>query len=335
MKQKIIALTLSTAIAFSSVGVASADTQKYVVTDHGWVTVYSSPSTSVGSLGRLQLGEKAALISKYNSYWYKISFNGQTGYITTSTTYTKLVEETATPTPSEPPTVTVNANVNFRTGPSTSSSIIALAKPGEVLTFVEQTNSSWIKVIRNGVTGWVSSSYVTVKGVQPSPNPDPTPTPTPTPDPTPTPTPDPKPPVTDNSVAARQEKVVQTALSLQNQVKYVNWKYRQEDHAPYATDCSGFTYLAYRLADVGVLLINRAPIPQSTVGQKVEWGQFQKGDLIFTRNSTSGNEVGHVGIYIGDGKMIHNANSTNNVIISNINTSYYKDRFVVARRVIQ
>ncbi|WP_282942675.1 C40 family peptidase [Paenibacillus sp. RC67] len=332
MKKQIIAITLSSAIAFSSFGVAFAENQKYVITDHGWVTVYSSPSTSGANLGRLQLGEKAVLISKYNSYWYKISFNGQTGYITTSATYTKLVEETTAPTPEQKPTVKVNANVNFRTGPSTDSKIISLAKPGEVLTFVEQTNSSWIKVIRDGVTGWVSSSYVTVVGAQPAPDPDPTPTPPVNPNPTPTPDPTPAP---GNSIAARQEKVVQMALSLQNQVKYVNWKNRQEDHAPYATDCSGFTYLAYRLADVGVLLINRAPIPQSTVGQKVEWGQFQKGDLIFTRNSTSGNEVGHVGIYIGDGKMIHNANSSSNVIISNINTSYYKDRFVVARRVIQ
>ncbi|MFE5323123.1 C40 family peptidase [Paenibacillus sp. NPDC056579] len=140
------------------------------------------------------------------------------------------------------------------------------------------------------------------------------------------------------SVSAKRDKVVQTALKLKNQVQYVNWKQRQEAHAPYKTDCSGFTYLVYKLANIDVNLVNRDDDDQAKVGQKVAWGQFQKGDLIFTWNSSSKNksDVGHVGIYIGDGKMIHNANGKNDVVISNIYSgSYYKDRFVVARRVIK
>lgn len=137
---------------------------------------------------------------------------------------------------------------------------------------------------------------------------------------------------------AKRNKVVQTALSLKGQVQYVHWTQRQENHAPYKTDCSGFTYLVYKQANIGVYLINKDDDSQATVGQKIEWGKFEKGDLIFFWNggSKNKNDVGHVGIYIGDGKMIHNANGKSDVILTNIyNNSSYKERFVVARRVIK
>lgn len=140
------------------------------------------------------------------------------------------------------------------------------------------------------------------------------------------------------SVQDRRNKVVRTAISLTNKVDYVHWTDRQERFAPYKTDCSGFTYLAYRLANVGVRLVNRDDDDQAKVGTRVAWGKFVKGDLIFTWNSGSKNrkDVGHVGIYIGNGKMIHNAGFKNDVIISNIYRSdYYKNRFIVARRVIK
>src|SRR4029453_1543884 len=110
-----------------------------------------------------------------------------------------------------------------------------------------------------------------------------------------------------SSVEAKRNKVVQTALSLQNKLDYVNRKNRQETRAPYKTDCSGFTYLSYRLANVGVKLVNKDEDDQAKVGQKVSWGNLKKGDLVFFwLNSKNKKDVGHVGIYIGDGKMIHN-----------------------------
>lgn len=140
------------------------------------------------------------------------------------------------------------------------------------------------------------------------------------------------------SVDAKRDKVVQTALSLQNRVQYVNWTQRQESHAPYKTDCSGYTSLVYRLANIGVTLVNRDDDAQAKVGRKIGWGQFQKGDLIFFGNMGSSHslrDVGHVGIYIGNGKMIHNLNSKYDVKITDIyHNSYYKNRFMLARRVI-
>ena len=46
-------------------------------------------------------------------------------------------------------------------------------------------------------------------------------------------------------------------------------------------------------------------------------------------------KVDHVGIYIGNGQMIHSPRTGETVKIVNINVSYWQQRFVTARRVIQ
>lgn len=65
----------------------------YVVTVKGWVSLKSVASSSSSTIGRLELGQKAELVKKANSYWYQVKVNGQTAYITTSTTYTKTITE--------------------------------------------------------------------------------------------------------------------------------------------------------------------------------------------------------------------------------------------------
>lgn len=57
------------------------------------------------------------------------------------------------------------------------------------------------------------------------------------------------------------------------------------------------------------------------------------GDLLFFKITNA--PVGHVGIYIGNNKMIHAAYGVKKVMITDINEAYYKSRYVVARRVIK
>ena len=44
--------------------------------------------------------------------------------------------------------------------------------------------------------------------------------------------------------------------------------------------------------------------------------------------------VNHVGIYIGDGKMIHSPKTGDVVKVANITTSYWQSRFVTGKRMI-
>lgn len=76
------------------------------------------------------------------------------------------------------------------------------------------------------------------------------------------------------------------------------------------TDCSGFTSYIYK--DFGYSL-SRTPGGQySTNGRSVSYDEIQPGDIICYGKS----KCTHVGLYIGDGQIIHSANSRKGVIIS-------------------
>ena len=98
---------------------------------------------------------------------------------------------------------------------------------------------------------------------------------------------------------------------------------------PNTFDCSGFTSWLYR--QVGVS-IPRTSAEQSRHGTLVSKSDLQVGDLLFF--NTNGKGVSHVGLYVGNGQMIHAANSKKGVRYDDINSSYYKSRFVNARRVV-
>ncbi|MFJ7304906.1 NlpC/P60 family protein [Streptomyces sp. NPDC099088] len=69
---------------------------------------------------------------------------------------------------------------------------------------------------------------------------------------------------------------------------------------PNAFDCSGLTQAAYRSAGVS---LPRTTYAQINAGQRVSRSELQPGDLVFFYSGIS-----HVGIYVGDGRMIHAPN---------------------------
>jgi cell wall-associated NlpC family hydrolase len=74
---------------------------------------------------------------------------------------------------------------------------------------------------------------------------------------------------------------------------------------PNAFDCSGLTQFAYAAAGIRLPHSSRM---QSTVGTPVARANLQPGDLVFFYSP-----VGHVGIYIGNGLMVH-APTTGSVV---------------------
>lgn len=66
---------------------------------------------------------------------------------------------------------------------------------------------------------------------------------------------------------------------------------------PDAFDCSGLTQAAYRAAGVS---LPRTTYGQIDAGRRVSRTELQPGDLVFFYSGIS-----HVGLYVGDGQMIH------------------------------
>lgn len=95
-------------------------------------------------------------------------------------------------------------------------------------------------------------------------------------------------------------------------------------------DCSGLTYSLY-LNHLNIKL-NRSSRDQARNGIEVKKADLIPGDLVFFR--TSGKNIGHVGLYIGDGNMIHASSGRKKVMITGLEETYYKQRYVTSRRII-
>lgn len=93
---------------------------------------------------------------------------------------------------------------------------------------------------------------------------------------------------------------------------------------PDAFDCSGFTQYVYRNA-LGIGL-SRTTYTQVNEGKPVSRDQLQPGDLVFTNGPASA--PGHVGIYVGNGQMIHAARPGVGVVVGPIYS------FTTARRIL-
>lgn len=96
-------------------------------------------------------------------------------------------------------------------------------------------------------------------------------------------------------------------------------------------DCSGLSYGVFR--DKLGINLPRSSSEQSQAGKTVAKADLIPGDLLFFKTTSA--TVGHVGIYIGDDLMIHASTGQRRVIITDINSAYYKARYVTSKRIIE
>jgi cell wall-associated NlpC family hydrolase len=100
-----------------------------------------------------------------------------------------------------------------------------------------------------------------------------------------------------------------------------------------ATDCSGFVQFIYHGFKID---LPRSSAEQAQVGKVVtrqmDVSKLLPGDLLFFRR---GGPVGHAGIYLGEGKMIHASNHRYGVTVTDLRQPYYEGTFEVAKRVFE
>ena len=96
------------------------------------------------------------------------------------------------------------------------------------------------------------------------------------------------------------------------------------------TDCSGLTMTLFK--DVANLSLPRNSAEQCQYCFSVPRNALQPGDLVFFTSSTRGGKVSHVGLYIGNGKIIH-ASTSRGVIESGLDEKYYASHYHSSGRV--
>lgn len=119
---------------------------------------------------------------------------------------------------------------------------------------------------------------------------------------------------TKNTTTSSNSKVVNVAN------KYLGTRYQYGGSSPSGFDCSGFVYYVFK--NSGKLISRTTAAGFYSKSKKVSSPIV--GDLVFF-SGTSKKGISHVGIYIGNGKMINASGSKVN--ISSIHQGYWKSKF--------
>ena len=276
---------------------------KYVDASVG-LNVRKGPGTSYSVITKLANGTQVTVKSTSNG-WSKITSGSITGYVSSSylTSSKPTTEDESSNEISETKYVEASVGLNVRKGPGTNYSVITKLANGTQVT-VKSTSNGWSKITSGSVTGYVSSSYLTSKAPSTGSSSD-----------------------SSTSTTTSASKVISYAKSL------LGKPYVWGAQGPNGFDCSGFTYYVFKNA-AGISL-PRTSSQQSNFGTYVSKSNLKPGDLVFFDTVGPNNGVvTHCGIYIGDGQLIHAASGQGKVTINNMNSSYYINTYVNARRVL-
>lgn len=95
-------------------------------------------------------------------------------------------------------------------------------------------------------------------------------------------------------------------------------------------DCSGLVQKVFSYFEIA---LPRSSKEQYKVGEKIDKYELEAGDLVFF--SSGGKQPNHVGIYVGDNQFLHAARKAKGVVISDLSKSWYVQRFLGARRMVE
>ena len=231
--------------------------------------------------------------------WYKVVWNGIEGYV--SAQFVRFSENADGAYGFT--TATSGTDINLRAAASTSAAVVTnLKSAGSALT-VTGVSGQWLKVTdAAGAAGYIRSDLLRYKNSQAS--------------------------VQINAAAnvgGTGESMVRTAML------YKGYAYRWGGMSP-ATgfDCSGF--VNYICKQYGIELHRVAQDIYANDGVFVSRSELRPGDILcFGYGPYS---ISHVGLYVGDGQMIHASTYSTGVILSDINSNYYTRMYVGAKRVV-
>jgi gamma-D-glutamyl-L-lysine dipeptidyl-peptidase len=97
----------------------------------------------------------------------------------------------------------------------------------------------------------------------------------------------------------------------------------------YGYDCSGFSY---NMCRANGYTIPRDAHEQASAGENVELSEIKPGDLLFFAYEEGKGNIHHVGIYYGDGKLLHSPNTGKTIEIIPLEGTIYEKELCAARR---
>ena len=308
------------------------------------VNVRAAASTSANRIASVSSGKRVTLLEK-DGGWYKVSFDDKTGYIygdyitadngvlasLPTAQHEPEPAPAAEPAPQEMEqageetgpdeaaipaaavetsaveagsTAGVSADgsagiitggtINVRSGPGTDHERLTQVTTGKKVTILGALDG-WTHISFGNTEGYVLSDYVCEGDTLPE---------------------------SEGGVGA------QVAVMAP---QYLGVRYVYGGSSPSGFDCSGFTMYLYK--QFGYSLPHTASGQYANCGYKVSRSDLQPGDLVFFSSPSSGGRINHVGVYVGNGNVVHARYSIGKVYTNSLSESYYSKYYVGAVRI--
>ncbi|MEK4049071.1 MULTISPECIES: NlpC/P60 family protein [Bacillus] len=111
--------------------------------------------------------------------------------------------------------------------------------------------------------------------------------------------------------------------------QFIGLSYLWGGMSSFGYDCSGFAYSMYKACGY---LLPRDASDQVVQGTPVASSHLEPGDLLFFANDNGRGAVRHVGIYAGDGMMLHSPKTGREIELLSLSGSSYEKEWAGARR---
>ncbi len=302
--KKAVSIVVSTLIFIGSLAILFAQSDKIGIVNADTLNIRQSPNTNSKILNQLSRDTRIEILDSSNG-WSKVSANNIVGWA--SSDYITIKDNCIGTA------ITKATNVNLRSSNNTDSRVIITLDKGVSLNLINRTND-WYKVkTSNGTIGWIFKDLLSVK----TPN------------------------ISRGGVDTRISPATSTKSNLstsgQKLVEYgknfMGVRYVYGGTSPNGFDCSGFVKYVYNHFGIG---IERVAAGQACSGIKISRSNLQPGDLVFFDTNGGHGYINHVGMYIGNGNFIHasSGRSSYRVTISSLNSSFYSNCYMTARRYV-
>ncbi|MBR2832132.1 MAG: SH3 domain-containing protein [Oscillospiraceae bacterium] len=278
------------------------------------ISVRSEPGADGAVIARLSRGSVVVVLEKAGA-WYRINYNGIVGYVPGR--YLSGISPEADLLALGKVT---DEEVNMREEPTTKSQSYGVLNTGDILTVLGIENG-WYKVRIGDKTGYMRSDYVEIwSSYRPSQaglSTDPVGK---------TQFHTPAPPSNDETIALGQ-RIADYA------VQFVGYDYVYGGDSPEegGFDCSGLVTYVY--AQFGYNLYHGSNSQYRMYGVEVAYEDMLPGDLVFF-SYDGGNDIAHVGIYLGNDQVVHASDYGVGVIISDLTSDWYQSFYYAAKRII-
>lgn len=131
-----------------------------------------------------------------------------------------------------------------------------------------------------------------------------------------------------------EELAESTFNIIDHALQFLGTKYKYGGTTPDGIDCSGLVYTSFLQKDIE---LPRSSRDMALLGEELDLKQVKTGDLLFFKTDRRKKNINHVGLVVEldrDRILFIHSSTSRGVIISGLDENYWRDHFVMARRIL-